>query len=73
MPAQGGDAHDKERHEHPEAARGGEPDPDLLLDEVVWRDKAQFDEGSGTADLLPELPARILCAAAAPCLLTPNP
>lgn len=27
----------------------------LLPDEVVWRDKAQFDEGSGTADLLPEL------------------
>jgi asparagine synthase (glutamine-hydrolysing) len=28
---------------------------DLLPDEVVWRDKAQFDEGSGTADLLPVL------------------
>lgn len=28
---------------------------DLLPDEIVWRDKAQFDEGSGTAGLLPEL------------------
>ena len=28
---------------------------DLLPSEVVWRDKAQFDEGSGTADLLPAL------------------
>ncbi|MFV0259980.1 MAG: asparagine synthase-related protein [Acidimicrobiales bacterium] len=28
---------------------------DLLPAEVVWRDKALFDEGSGTADLLPEL------------------
>jgi asparagine synthase (glutamine-hydrolysing) len=28
---------------------------DLLPPEVVWRDKAQFDEGSGTADLLPTL------------------
>jgi asparagine synthase (glutamine-hydrolysing) len=28
---------------------------DLLPPEVVWRDKAQFDEGSGTAGLLPEL------------------
>ena len=28
---------------------------ELLPDEVVWRDKAQFDEGSGTADLLPRL------------------
>jgi len=29
----------------------------LLPTPVVWRDKAQFDEGSGTADLLPELTA----------------
>jgi asparagine synthase (glutamine-hydrolysing) len=28
---------------------------DLLPPEIVWRDKAQFDEGSGTADLLPTL------------------
>lgn len=28
---------------------------DLLPDEVVWRDKAQFDEGSGTAELLSSL------------------
>jgi asparagine synthase (glutamine-hydrolysing) len=28
---------------------------DLLPASVVWRDKAQFDEGSGTADLLPDL------------------
>lgn len=28
---------------------------DLLPHSVVWRDKAQFDEGSGTADLLPSL------------------
>lgn len=30
---------------------------DLLPGEIVWRDKAQFDEGSGTADLLPALMA----------------
>jgi asparagine synthase (glutamine-hydrolysing) len=29
----------------------------LLPASVVWRDKAQFDEGSGTADLLPSLTA----------------
>jgi asparagine synthase (glutamine-hydrolysing) len=29
----------------------------LLPASVVWRDKAQFDEGSGTAGLLPELTA----------------
>ncbi len=28
---------------------------DLLPEEIVWRDKAQFDQGSGTADLLPTL------------------
>ncbi len=28
---------------------------DLLPPEILWRDKAQFDEGSGTADLLPTL------------------
>jgi asparagine synthase (glutamine-hydrolysing) len=28
---------------------------DLLPPEIVWRDKAQFDEGSGTVDLLPDL------------------
>ncbi len=28
---------------------------DLLPDEVVWRSKAQFDEGTGAADVLPEL------------------
>lgn len=27
---------------------------DLLPDEIVWRDKEQFDEGSGTVDLLAE-------------------
>jgi asparagine synthase (glutamine-hydrolysing) len=32
---------------------------DLLPAEVVWRDKAQFDEGSGTAELLPELSGRL--------------
>jgi len=32
---------------------------ELLPEAVVWRDKAQFDEGSGTADLLPELSTRI--------------
>jgi asparagine synthase (glutamine-hydrolysing) len=30
---------------------------DLLPAEIVWRGKAQFDEGSGTADLLPALDA----------------
>ena len=30
---------------------------DLLPEEIVWRDKAQFDEGSGTVDVLPELAA----------------
>lgn len=30
---------------------------DLLPREIVWRDKAQFDEGSGTAELLPALMA----------------
>jgi asparagine synthase (glutamine-hydrolysing) len=28
---------------------------DLLPREIVWRDKEQFDEGSGTVDLLPQL------------------
>lgn len=28
---------------------------DLLPDEIVWRDKAKFDEGSGTADVVPTL------------------
>jgi asparagine synthase (glutamine-hydrolysing) len=28
---------------------------DLLPSEIVWRDKEQFDEGSGTIDLLPHL------------------
>ena len=28
---------------------------DLLPPEIVWRDKEQFDEGSGTVDLLPDL------------------
>lgn len=28
---------------------------DLLPPDIAWRDKAQFDEGSGTADLMPEL------------------
>lgn len=28
---------------------------DLLPSDVVWRDKAQFDQGSGTANLLPTL------------------
>lgn len=28
---------------------------DLLPPEIIWRDKEQFDEGSGTVDLLPEL------------------
>lgn len=32
---------------------------DLLPHEVVWRDKAQFDEGSGTAEVLPALSASI--------------
>ena len=28
---------------------------DLLPDEIVWRDKEQFDEGSGTAELIAQL------------------
>jgi len=28
---------------------------DLLPESIVWRDKAQFDEGSGSVDLLAEL------------------
>lgn len=32
---------------------------DLLPADIVWRDKAQFDEGSGTADLLPSLAGRV--------------
>ncbi len=31
---------------------------DLLPDEIVWRDKAQFDEGSGSVDLLSEVARR---------------
>ena len=37
---------------------------DLLPHDIVWRDKAQFDEGSGTADLLPVLTADVAPAAA---------
>ena len=32
---------------------------DLLPAEVVWRTKAQFDEGTGIADVLPDLVARL--------------
>lgn len=32
---------------------------DLLPDAIVWRDKMQFDEGSGTIDLLPEVGRRL--------------
>jgi asparagine synthase (glutamine-hydrolysing) len=39
---------------------------DLLPPEIVWRDKEQFDEGSGTADLLPSLLAKALPADAVP-------
>ena len=35
---------------------------DLLPPEIVWRDKEQFDEGSGTADLLPKLLASVWSA-----------
>jgi len=35
---------------------------DLLPPEISWRDKEQFDEGSGTADLLPALLANALPA-----------
>ena len=31
---------------------------DLLPSEIVWREKAQFDEGSGTADLLADVLTR---------------
>ncbi|HEX5688583.1 MAG TPA: asparagine synthase-related protein, partial [Roseiflexaceae bacterium] len=33
---------------------------DLLPPEIVWRDKEQFDEGSGTADLTPRLFAQAM-------------
>jgi asparagine synthase (glutamine-hydrolysing) len=33
---------------------------DLLPAEIVWRAKEQFDEGSGTADLLPRLLANVM-------------
>ena len=32
---------------------------DLLPQDIVWRDKAQFDEGSGTTELLRQLVARL--------------
>ena len=32
---------------------------DLLPDAIVWRDKMQFDEGSGMIDLLPEVGRRL--------------
>jgi asparagine synthase (glutamine-hydrolysing) len=35
---------------------------DLLPAEIVWRTKEQFDEGSGTADLLPRLLANVMSA-----------
>jgi len=35
---------------------------DLLPAEIVWRDKAQFDEGSGTADLAPRLLSSLIGA-----------
>jgi asparagine synthase (glutamine-hydrolysing) len=35
---------------------------DLLPPEIVWRDKQQFDEGSGTANLFPALLANALPA-----------
>jgi asparagine synthase (glutamine-hydrolysing) len=31
---------------------------DLLPPEIVWRDKEQFDEGSGTVDLVPQIDER---------------
>jgi asparagine synthase (glutamine-hydrolysing) len=33
---------------------------DLLPPEIVWRDKEQFDEGSGTVDLVPRITAHAL-------------
>lgn len=33
---------------------------DLLPKEIVWRDKAQFDEGSGTVDLLQSVIAEVM-------------
>ncbi len=36
---------------------------DLLPAEIVWRDKEQFDEGSGTVDLLAEITGRWMPAA----------
>jgi len=38
---------------------------DLLPAEIVWRDKEQFDEGSGTVDLLAEIIDRWMPAAEA--------
>jgi asparagine synthase (glutamine-hydrolysing) len=38
---------------------------DLLPPEIAWRDKEQFDEGSGTADLTPRLFAHTMSAAEA--------
>ena len=32
---------------------------DLLPDEIVWRDKSQFDQGTGAADLLPAMATEI--------------
>lgn len=32
---------------------------DLLPDEIVWRDKSQFDQGTGAADLLPAMASEI--------------
>jgi asparagine synthase (glutamine-hydrolysing) len=38
---------------------------DVLPDAIVWRDKAQFDEGSGATDLLTELTREAAAAATA--------
>src|SRR5690606_35066010 len=38
---------------------------DLLPPEIAWRDKRQFDEGSGIADLLPEIAKRRVAPEAA--------
>lgn len=46
---------------------------DLLPDEIVWRRKLQFDEGSGTADLLPAVVRSLVSEADADAYRTRHP
>ncbi|REK09124.1 MAG: asparagine synthase B [Planctomycetota bacterium] len=46
---------------------------DLLPDEITWRRKEQFDEGSGTADIMPQLLARAMSEPAAVGYRTAHP